>query len=408
VRILIVTQYFWPEDFRINDLVAELVRHGHEVTVLTGYPNYPDGRIYPEYRADPRRFDRYQGATIARVPLVSRASGGLRLVANYASFALSASLIGAFKLRGRGFDAIFAYEPSPITVGVPAAVMRRLKRAPLALWVLDLWPETLQAIGVVRSRLLLALVGRLVAAIYDRCDLILAQSRSFVPQIQSRCTKATPVEYFPSWAESIFAAAPTTEDPIPELPPKDGRFEVMFAGNIGEAQDFPAILDAIELLKDHPAIRWLLVGDGRAAPWVASEIARRGLGDRAMMVGRHPLERMPAFFRRADALLVSLRDQPIFAMTIPAKLQSYFAAGVPIIGMLNGEGAHAIEAAGAGIACGAGDAEGLSRAVLELASRTGAERALLGERGRVYGLEHFDRGRLIARLEQRLAVLKRP
>src|SRR5579862_8941905 len=259
--------------------------------------------------------------------------------------------------------------------------MRRLKRAPLALWVLDLWPETLQAIGVVRSRIVLALVGKLVAAIYDRCDLILAQSRSFVPQIEARCTRATPVEYFPGWAESVFAGALSTDDSIPELPPKDGRFEVMFAGNIGDAQDFPAILAAAQRLKDHPEVRWLIVGDGRAAAWVASEIARCGLGERVIMVGRHPLERMPAFFRRADALLVSLKDEPIFAMTIPAKLQSYFAAGVPIIGMLNGEGARAIEAAGAGIACAAGDAEGLSRAVLALAGRSAADRSSLGARG---------------------------
>ena len=190
MRVLIVTQYFWPEDFRINDLAGELAARGHDVTILTGWPNYPDGRIYGEFRRDPRRFDQYLGARIIRAPLVARGTGALRLVANYASFAISACLVGAWRLRGQHFDAIFAYEPSPITVGVPAAFMRAVKDAPMTLWVLDLWPETLNAIGAVRSRPLIGLIGKLVAAIYRRCDLILAQSRSFVPQIEARCPQA--------------------------------------------------------------------------------------------------------------------------------------------------------------------------------------------------------------------------
>ena len=144
MRLLVVSQYFWPENFRINDLVAELVRRGHQVTVLTGLPNYPEGKVFQQYRDDPGRYSHYEGAEVVRVPLMPRGQGGLRLVLNYLTFAFSASSIGLWKLRGRRFDAIFAYEPSPITVGLPAALMRSVKRAPLAFWVLDLWPETLQ------------------------------------------------------------------------------------------------------------------------------------------------------------------------------------------------------------------------------------------------------------------------
>src|ERR1700722_1720450 len=224
MRLLIVTQYFWPEDFRINDLAMELSRRGHEITVLTGLPNYPEGRVYADFRSNPRHYDRLEGVQIVRVPLIARGKGGIRLIANYLSFAVNGCVFGFWKLRGRKFDAIFAHQLSPVTIGIPAAFMRGVKNAPMALWVLDLWPETLRALGVVRAPSILAAVGRLVSAIYDRCDLILAQSRSFVPQIEARCTRPTPrVEYFPSWAESVFDSE--IEFNAGELPSKDGKLD---------------------------------------------------------------------------------------------------------------------------------------------------------------------------------------
>lgn len=403
MRLLVVSQYFWPENFRINDLVAEMVRRGHEVTVLTGRPNYPDGQIFPQYRAAPEAFAVYQGATVVRVPMLARGRGAARLLLNYLSFAVSASFVGLWKLRGRPFDAILVYEPSPVTVGIPAVVLRATKRAPLAFWVLDLWPETLTAIGVVRSRRVLGSVGRLVRFIYQRCDLILAQSKSFVPAIRKYAGADRWVEYFPSWAESIFGAS--TAAPAPEVPRLEGAFNVMFAGNIGEAQDFPAVLAAAERLRERASIRWLIVGDGRAATWVADEIKARGLSDAVLMLGRHPVERMPAFFRHADALLVSLKDEPIFAMTIPGKLQSYLAAGVPVVAMLNGEGAALVRDSGAGLACAAGDSSGLAEAVLKLADLSPSERAAMGQRGVALYAREFERGLLMDRLESWLGSL---
>ncbi|UUZ71754.1 glycosyltransferase family 4 protein [Polaromonas sp. P1(28)-8] len=293
MRLLVVSQYFWPENFRINDLVAELVRRGHQVTVLTGVPNYPEGEVFQQFHETPTRYLNYEGAEVVRVPMTPRGHNARRLILNYLTFAVSASVVGLWKLRGRHFDAIFAYEPSPVTVGLPAAVMRAAKRAPLAFWVLDLWPDTLQAIGVVRSRALLQLVGKLVAFIYKRCDLILAQSKSFIPQIQKYAGDRSRVVYFPSWAESVFDIQRAV--PAGEVPLRHGSFNVMFAGNIGDAQDFPAILAAAESLKSHAHIRWLIVGDGRLAEWVADEVRRRDLQDCVQMLGRHPVERMPSF-----------------------------------------------------------------------------------------------------------------
>lgn len=403
MRLLVVTQYFWPENFRVNDLVAELVSRGHEVTVLTGHPNYPQGDFFPEFLADPAKFNSYAGATVVRVPHTARGKGGARLLLNYFTFAASATLLGAWKLRGRQFDAIFCYEPSPITVGLPAATQRALKKAPLGFWVLDLWPETLHAIGVVKSKPLLNMVGKLVSFIYRRCDLILAQSRSFIPQIKKYAGQDSRVEYFPSWAEAVFDMGTVT--PAPELRAEPNTFTVMFAGNVGDAQDFPAILAAAEELKHDSRIRWVIVGDGRMSGWLEKEVEKRGLSDCFLLMGRYPVDRMPSFFKHASALLVSLKDEPIFSMTIPGKLQSYLAAGIPLLCMLNGEGADVVDRAGAGLTCGAGDSHGLAQASLRLAAMTPEERQRMGNEAIAASKAQFDRNRLISQLELMFAGL---
>jgi len=406
LRFLVVTQVFWPENFRINDLVAELVARGHDVTVLTGLPNYPEGSVFPDFRSDPSRFSSYCGAEIVRIPILVRGRNRVRLALNYLSYALSASIVGPWKLRKRSFDVIFVYEPSPVTVAIPAIVLRRLKRTPIVLWVLDLWPETLHAIGVVRSTTLLNAVGKLVSFIYAHCDLILAQSRSFVPQIAKYCASHKRIAYFPSWAETLFQS--NRMGPAPEVPAAPNTFSVMFAGNIGEAQDFPAVIEAADILKSNPRIRWLIVGDGRMASWVKEELARRNLASCVLMLGRFPVERMPSFYQHADALLVSLKDEPIFAMTIPGKLQSYLAAGIPIIAMLNGEGADVVERSGAGVACRAGDSRGLAAAVERLALMSAEERREMGQRALATSLAEFDRGAAITRLENWCRELLEP
>lgn len=402
MRLLVVSHYFWPENFRLNDLVAELVARGHEVTVLTGRPNYPAGQFFPEYLAAPERFEAFAGARVVRVPHLARGKGGVRLAGNYLSFAASATLFGLWRLRGQHFDAIFAYEPSPITVGLPAAALRWAKKAPLTFWVLDLWPETLSAIGVIRSAPLLRAVGRLVAFIYRRCDRILAQSRGFIPHIRNYAGPDSQIDYFPQWAEAVFDVSAV--EAAPEITADDKVFSVMFAGNVGDAQDFPAILTAAQLLKDRADIRWLIVGDGRLSPWLAQQVAERGLEHCFHLLGRFPVERMSSFFKHADALLMSLKDEPIFAMTIPGKLQSYLAAGQPLIAMLNGEGADVVERAGAGLTCRAGDGRALADAVLAMAAATPQERAAMGAAGRAASAAQFDRSTLIDQLESWLST----
>jgi glycosyltransferase involved in cell wall biosynthesis len=205
------------------------------------------------------------------------------------------------------------------------------------------------------------------------------------------------VLYFPNWADPV--PAQVFAEAVTEVPLKPGGFNVMFAGNIGEAQDFPAILAAAKQLKDHAHIRWLIVGDGRMGPWVATEIERLGLQDQVIMLGRYPSTRMPSFFEHADVLLVSLKDEPIFSMTVPSKLQSYLAAGKPVVAMLNGEGSALVRASGAGLTCGAGDHEALANAVLELSQMRKEDREAMGRNGLSVNAREFDRKILIDRFE---------
>lgn len=403
MRVLVVSQYFWPEVFRVNEIVSELRARGHEVTVLTGRPNYPGGRVFDEYKAAPAAFATYHGAEVIRLPLRPRGKGSLRLLLNYWSFVFWGCLLGPWRLRGRRFDAIFCFETSPITSALPAVLLRRLKRAPLLLWVLDLWPDTLAAVGMVRSERGLNAVGALVRFIYKRCDLILAQSRSFFPAIERWSREPAKTRYFPQWAEAIFDGDMRAVAPAPELVAHAGAFKIMFAGNVGDAQDFPALLTAAEATRAQPGIHWLIVGDGRQADWVRSEIVRRGLQSTVFMLGRHPIERMPEFFKAADALLVSLKAEPIFAMTIPGKVAAYLAAGRPLLAMLDGEGARVISEAGAGFVAPAGNGARLAELADQLKATDAAQREAMGQRARAYCRQHFDRVALIDQLERWLA-----
>ncbi len=401
MRILVVSQYFWPENFRVNDLVKEWVQRGHQVTVLTGIPNYPAGKIFEAYREQPSAFATYEGAEVVRVPMLPRGSGSLRLMLNYLSFVVGGCIFGHWRLRGKPADVIFVFEPSPVTVGFPAVWLGRIKNAPVVFWALDLWPETLAAIGVLRSPLVLGWVGRMVRFIYNRCTLVLGQSKGFLGNIAQYCDDKAKIRYFPSWAEDVFTDA--SVQPAPEVLEWADGFTVVFAGNIGEAQNMPAVLDVAERLKDNASIRWIIVGDGRKSDWLRSEVARRGLNEQVLLPGRFQVERMPSFYAHADALLVSLKRDPVFSITIPGKVQSYLMAGIPLLGMLDGEGAAVIREANAGLTCDAGDGAGLAQAVLTLASMPPEKRKQLGLNGRSYAQQEFGRTHLMDQLEALLS-----
>lgn len=397
MRLLVVSQYFWPENFRINDLVCELVKRGHCVTILTGYPNYPDGQIFPEFKKNPSQFSEFSGASVIRVPLVPRGTNRLCLTLNYLSFMLSMMMLGIWKLKDKNFDVIFVFQPSPITVGVPAIIFKYLKKIPIVFWVLDLWPDTLEALGVIKSKALLFMLGRFVSVIYNQCDLVLGQSKTALQCIAKYCQDQDKIRFFPNWAEKIFErkSVQRVENTLFDR----FAFNIVFAGNVGEAQDFPAILHAAECLKHDKTIRWIILGEGRVFLWLQKEVKRLGLEKCFLLLGRFPLERMPDFFEQADALLVTIKAGAAFSMTIPGKIQSYLMAAVPVLGMLDGEGATVIQEAKAGLVCRAGDSLGLVDNILRMRTLSKSERIQLGQNGRAYAEREFYRDKLMERLE---------
>jgi glycosyltransferase involved in cell wall biosynthesis len=406
VRLLVLSQYFHPENFRINDVVEGLVERGHAVTVYTGLPNYPGGRFFPGYGMTGPLRETYKGAALHRSPLVPRgAGGGFRLALNYLSYAAFATALAPWLVRGT-FDAILVYEPSPMTIGIPARALRAMKKAPLLFWVQDLWPESLSATGAVRSRAVLGTVERLIKWIYRGCDRVLVQSEAFVPSVRAHGVPAERIAYLPNSAEAFYRKleARQADEEGKELPP---GFRVMYAGNIGAAQDFATIVAAAERLKIHPSIQWIIVGDGRMRGWVAEQVAARGLQQCVHLLGPRPAERMPRYFAHADALLATLARQPIFAVTIPSKIQSYMACGRPIIAALEGEGGRIIREAGAGWVVPPEDPQALADAVLAASRTSRPELDEMGNRGEAFFRRHFEREMLLDRLEGELKAVAR-
>ncbi len=395
MHVLIVSQYFWPENFRINDLAIGLLERGHQVTVLTGVPNYPEGSFFAGYGYFSKQ-QNYHGVKVLRVPLIPRGKGGgLRLALNYISFAISSTVAAPFVCKEK-YDLIFVFQLSPITSALPALLLKKIKKIPILFLIQDLWPESLLATGAVKSKLLLSLVARLVSFIYQRCDKILIQAKSFACSVQQYGGATVFTDYFPNSAEGLFCATSSAMPAIPHLP--DG-FKVIFTGNIGAAQDFETIISAVEKLKGYKEIHWIIVGDGRRREWAEAEAKKRGLTAHIHFMGRFPLDTMPVFFSQADALLVTLKKEPIFAMTIPSKIQSYLAFGKPIIAALDGEGAKIIEEARAGFIAPSGKPDKLADAVLKLYKIPKLDREKMGVNGKAYYEANFDREMLLDRLE---------
>jgi len=399
VKILVVTQYFYPESFKINDLVQQMQKRGHEVCVLTGLPNYPEGRIYQGYSYWKSRAENYYGAKVIRSALIPRGKGGgLRLFINYISFAVSASLEALCRVKGK-FDVVFVYQLSPITLAIPALVVKRIGKTPIVMWIQDLWPESAIDAGNARLKSVKSVLNALVQMIYDRTDHLLLSSRGFRQSIRSFGVPDNKMSYMPNWAEDFYEPCSRRDSFCHDDLIPDG-FKVVFAGNIGEAQDFPAIIDAAEKLRKVKDIKWIILGNGRCREWARNEVVTRGLTDTVCFLGRFDLETMPLFFCRADAMLVALKKSSIFSLTVPAKLQTYMACGRPILTMLDGEGSKIVEDARAGLVCGAGDSDQLAKNVLEMFNMPVYEREEMGANALAYYTKHFDREKILGELDR--------
>lgn len=392
MKILIFSQYFWPENFRINEIANTINSLGHDVEVVTGKPNYPEGTIFSGYSSWNVKKETWKDILIYRLPILARGKkSAFKLALNYLSYIVSGLLFAPFLLRKKKYDVIFVYGVSPIFQVIPASFLGWLKGVPVVLWVQDLWPQSAEATGYIKSGWLLKILEKFVKISYSHTDLILVQSQAFIDPV-SRLAPTIPVLYYPNSVNKDFYTPKKLD--VPHIDSLTSGFTVLFAGNVGEAQSMETIISAAKNLLAYPEIKIVIIGSGSKIDWVREEIKEKSLNN-IFLEGRFPIETMPILMRQASVLLVSLTNQPIFSLTVPNKLQAYLAVGRPIIASLNGEGARIVEEAKAGLSVRAEDDEALASAILSMFQMSDNERLQLGENGRAYFKANFDEDSLI-------------
>ncbi len=405
MRVLILGQYYPPEPIpKPHELARGLTERGHDVVVVTGFPNYPAGRLYPGTHLRLWRWDTLDGIRVLRLPLYpDHSRSAVRRMINYGSFAITAALLGSV-LSGP-VDAIFAEHP-PLTIGLAGWVLGRVRRAPFLFAVNDLWPESVEATGMVRSRKMLDWMGRLERFVYRRAAAIAVISPGVKVNLIGKGVPPDKVHVVPHWAdESLYRPVP----PDPELAQSlgmAGRFNVVFAGQLGLAQGLDVVLGAAEELSDLAGVQFVLVGDGTDADRLRQVAGERGL-DNVRFVGRQPAEQIPHIFAISDVLFVHLRDEPLFRITIPSKTIAYMACGRPVLMAVDGDATDLIREARAGVTCRNGNAKDLAETVRRLHAMPKKALEEMGRSGRDACLASYSRGVLLDRYEVILSAMSR-
>lgn len=400
MKILIITQYFWPESFKINDLALGLKERGHDVSVLTAIPNYPKGVFFDSYSFWKNNDEEWNGIKIYRSKVFSRGNGGIRLMLNYISFVFFCSL-KVFFIKKK-FDKIFVYEPSPITVGLPAIVASRRMKIPYYFWVQDLWPESLSAAGGIKNKYVLGFFDTITRMIYRNSKKVLVQSKGFADYIKKQGDFSDKLIYYPNSAEKLYRPLEPIREYESKLP--EG-FKLLFAGNLGEAQGIDTLVNAAKIVKEKGIeVNWVFLGNGRQRTYYMNKVKKIGLESNFYFLGAFPAETMPYFFACADALIVSLKKDKIFSLTIPSKLQSYLACGKPILASLDGEGAKVVIESKSGFVAPSENAELFAKNVIKMWNLSSTSRNEMSKNALQYFKNEFEREMLIDRL---IAILKK-
>ena len=390
MKILVVCQYYYPEPFRIKDICEEIVRRGHEVHVVTGYPNYPEGILYNGYGKGKHIDEIINGVSVHRCFTIPRQTGTLKRMLNYYSYALSSTKYVRSKkcktVDGKPFDYVFCNQLSPVMMAHAAIAYKKKYKGPMTMYCLDLWPESLIAGGIKRGSIIYKYFHFVSKRIYRTADKILITSRMFSEYLHNEFDiENKKIEYLPQYAEGIFEMIAPKKEP--------GIFDFMFAGNIGAIQSVDTIIKAAELLKNEP-VRFHIVGNGTDLERL-QEMSNNL--ENVIFYGRRPLEEMPKFYAMADAMLVTLQADEVLSMTLPGKVQSYMAVGRPIIGAIDGETKKVIEDAKCGYCGRAEDAEVLAENIRSFVKNQ--DKDLMGKNARAYYEKHFEQGKFMDRLE---------
>lgn len=393
MKLLVVCQYFYPEQFKISDICFELVKCGHNITVLTGLPNYPSGVIPKDYLWFKRRYEDINGVQVIRSCLAARGQGKLRLALNYLSFAICASIKALFIKKD--FDLVLVWQLSPITMTLPGLLLKKLTGKPLLLYCQDLWPESIVATGANKEGIIYKVLLSFCKYVYHRVDKIFISSKMFERYFDEVIGINSGISYLPVYAESLF-------ENIESIKNKSDTINLVFAGNIGEIQNVETIIKAANELKDLDKVIWHIIGDGSDRINCEKIAAKCGLSN-VIFYGQRPIEQMPDFYSMADAFLVTLKANKEISYTLPNKVQSYMATGKPIIGAIDGETRFVIEEAHCGFCCNAEDHTALAQLVKEFVFNT-ENYSIMGENGRKYYLEHFDKKIFMKRLTDFLTM----
>lgn len=400
MKILVVCQHYYPEPFRITDICEELVKMGHDVSILTDVPNYPEGEIYKDYRDGSKRNEIINGVHVYRCYTIPRKHNIFFRLLNYYSFAISSSYNAMFKTsrlkHGKNYDVVFVNQSSPVMMAYAGIAYAWKHNKKLVLYCMDLWPDSLVVGGIGRKSLVYKAFHHISKWIYRRCDKILTTSKMFKPHIaQQFGIKEEKIEYMPQYAESTFDGINSQNKEN-----KDS-INLVFAGYIGIAQDCITILRAANHLKDCSNIIFHIVGDGLDLKNLKAYAEANELHN-VVFYGRKPLSEMPKYYNMADAMLVTLGPDPIISLTLPGKVQGYMDAGKPILGAVDGETKAVVEEAGCGMICGSGDSQGLAENILKFSRLSEEERQAMGRNSRAHYTNEFAKDKFFSNLEKTL------
>lgn len=393
-NILVVSQYFYPEQFRVNDLCLEWQKRGYQVTVVTGLPNYPGGKIYPGYSWRKKRYDNYNGIKVIRLPIVPRGNHIIGLAFNYLSYSVSGVIWALFSSLKS--DYVFTYAISPLTQAFVSIAVAKRHKCRHYLYVQDLWPDSIYDIVEIKSAFIRKLLHKMVKFIYKKSDILFLSSTNFKEAVAKFEVPEDKIVYWPQFCEDFYQKTEKKNDRIPQ----DGIINITFTGNLGISQGLEILPNTALCLKGRNVkVRFNIIGDGRVKQKLMQSVKDKNCMEYFNFINKIAPEEIPEYLAASDAAFVSLRAEEFLSRTLPSKVQSYLACQIPLLGSANGEIQTVIREAECGLCSDAEDEAGLAANIEKFMQLSQGEREILAENGFKYFKQHFDKKMLFDQMD---------